>query len=172
MDEELSNEALMVAYQKGDLKAFEVLYRRHSGRVYGFLVGKLKGVGMADDVFQATFLKLHQSRASYEASYPFLPWLFTICRNTMIDSLRKNKRSIEELNPVAIEKAQAPAGENTEDWSAIPSLSTLPENQRQALELRYSEELSFVEIAQKLKTSPVNVRQLISRAVKKLRANA
>lgn len=41
-----------------------------------------------------------------------------------------------------------------------------------ALEMRYTEDLDFDEIAKKLQTSPANIRQLISRAIRKLRTNA
>ncbi|MGK5085416.1 RNA polymerase sigma factor [Bdellovibrionota bacterium FG-1] len=162
-----SSEALMTAYQQGDEAAFAALYQRHSRKVYGFLVKKLRDQAMADDVFQATFLKLHQSRASYDPAFGFLPWLFTICRNTLIDAVRKKQRTQEDADPVAIENAQERV---QEEGHILPDLAVLSVTQRQAIELRYSEDLSFEKIAEKLSTSPVNVRQLISRAVKKLRS--
>ena len=166
---EPSDETLMSAYRQGQSDAFEILYRRHSGKVYGFLMNKLKDREMADDVFQATFLKLHHSRAAYGPTLPFLPWLFTICRNTMIDSLRKKKRTLEDFNQDAIDNAPSPKPDVSE--AVLPDLASLSSHQREALELRYSHDLSFLEIAQRLNTSSVNVRQLISRAVKKLRSN-
>ena len=55
----------MQAYQNGIDGAFDLLFKRHSSRVYGFLMNHLKNRAQADDVFQATFLKLHQARRHY-----------------------------------------------------------------------------------------------------------
>jgi DNA-directed RNA polymerase specialized sigma subunit len=49
------------------------------------------------------------------------------------------------------------------------SLEVLPQFQKEAIELRYQKDLSFSEIAKHLETSPSNVRQLISRGIKKLK---
>lgn len=157
-----------MAYQAGHEGAFRSLYDRYSSKVYGFLSAKLRDRALADDVFQAAFLKLHQNRDKYDSNFPFAPWLFTVCRSAMLDTLRSRSRTArtEELNPVAMENAvAAPAPEAV----ALPDLGSLPANHREALELRYVQELSFDEIANRLETSPQNSRQLVSRAVKKLR---
>lgn len=167
--DEKSDEMLMQIYQQGDESAFEVLYKRHSGRVYAYLQSKLKDRRVTDDLFQASFLKLHQSRSNYDPTLPFIPWLFTVCRSAMIDGLRERKRIQEDLDPVAIERAAAemPAPETA--FSSLPDLNSLPAHQREAIELRYRDDLSFEEIAKRLETSPSNVRQLISRAVRKIK---
>ena len=164
--ENLTDEKLMISYQEGSEKAFEVLYERHSKKVYGYLKNRLKDPSFADDVFQATFLKLHHYRLKYDPSFPFLPWLFTVCKNVMLDHIRKKGRIQEELNPLALEQAETPKPNET---VTVPDLSALPVKQQKAIQLRYMQELSFEEIAKRLETSPPNVRQLISRAMKQLR---
>ncbi len=161
-----TDEELMRGYQQCDEGAFEVLYRRHSGKVYGFLKKKLKDGAVIDDVFQATFMKLHHARSHYDPSFPFLPWLFTVCRSVLVDSIRKRERISEDLNEVAIENAVANEVVAPEP---LPDLSTLPASQRQAIALRYGDDLSFEEIANRLETSPANVRQLISRGIRRLK---
>lgn len=163
-----TDEELMVAYQTGFEEAFHILYKRHSSKVYGFLTAKLRDRSLADDAFQATFMKLHQSREKYDSALPFAPWLFTVCRSAMLDTLRVRQKStrLEDLNPVALENA---AMESPVETPALPDLKMLPASQRQALELRYIHDLSFDEIAARLETSSENSRQLVSRAVKKLR---
>lgn len=166
--EGLSDEELMEAYQQGDDAAFAALYRRHAEKIYGFLMNRLRDRPFADDVFQAVFMKLHATRAHYDPAFPFLPWLFTVCKSVMIDAIRKKKRIREEANEEAIEQAAAsePRGE-----SELPDFGQLPEAQRHAVELRYGHDLSFEEISKRLETSPANARQLISRALKRLRVN-
>lgn len=158
----------MRAYQRGDDQAFQALYKRHSGRIYGYLRVKLGGDrAMVDDLFQATFLKFHKTRSLYDRAFPFVPWLFTVCRSVLVDGWRDKKRTIEEADPDAV--AKAVASEPIIEGGSLPDLSTLPTEQRRAIELRYGQDLSFEEIAKKLDTSPGNVRQLVSRAIRRLR---
>ncbi len=163
------DEELMVYYQEGNEKAFEILYGRHSQKIYGYLKNHLRNPSFADDVFQATFLKLHSSRLRYDPAFPFLPWLFTICKSVMIDQIRKKERTKEDHNSIALELAQAEAPAMA---VSLPSLLELPEIQQQAITLRYQQDLSFEEIAKKLETSPSNARQLLSRAIQKLKKSA
>jgi RNA polymerase sigma factor (sigma-70 family) len=161
-----TDEELMIAYQKGESAAFDILYKRHSGRVYGFLKLRLRDRAQVDDVFQGTFLKLHDHRAQYNDSLPFTPWLFTICRSVLVDAVRKNATIREDHESIDIETVPAQSPESALE---LPDLTLLSADQRRAIELRYRQELSFEEIAKKLETSPTNARQLISRAVTKLR---
>ncbi|MGZ3694961.1 MAG: RNA polymerase sigma factor [Bdellovibrionota bacterium] len=161
----LSDEELMGAYQIGDEQAFSVLYQRHSGRVYGFLKSKFREEAAAKDVLQATFLKLHRTRAKYDAKFLFVPWLFTICRNEMLDAFKKNNQRQETLMAETPEPALTPEAETTEI-----SLTSLPAAQREAIELRFEQDLSFEQIAEHLATSPSNARQIVSRAVRSLRS--
>ncbi len=175
--ENQSDETLMTAYQQGNEKAFALLYGRHSAKVYGFLHKRLQDRTMIDEVFQETFLKLHGARARFDNAYPFLPWLFTICRTTMIDHIRGLKYERVHKLDWGIDSAQklenipSPSKTDSDDeMPALPDLSILSAAQQQTMELRYKEELSFEEIALRLKTSPGNVRQLVSRAIKKLKS--
>lgn len=163
-----TDEELMLAYQDGREEAFQLLYQRHNRKIYGFLFGKLRNTQLVDEAFQMTFLKLHQARHHYDSSLPFSPWLFTLCRNAMIDLLRSQNRTNrkEELNPIAIENAVA---EPSKEVSFIPGLESLPDKHREAVELRYLEELPFEEIAKRLEISPLNARQVVSRAVRSLK---
>ena len=89
----LSDEELMSRYKFGEYPAFEELYRRHSGRVYGFILKRVKSRERAEELFQESFLRLHRNRSRYNDSLPFLPWLFTIARSAMIDGVRVDARS-------------------------------------------------------------------------------
>lgn len=161
---EKSDEELMVAYQLGEAEAFEELYSRHAPKVLGFLRKKLNNDAQARDVFQATFLKLHKSRERYDTGFPFVPWLFTICRSELLDAMKKAHVKHEALVEAVPETAAFKEEERRE-----VDLGALPQVQRQALEYRYSQEFSFQEIAERLETSPANARQLVSRAIRTLR---
>ena len=162
---EKTDEELMVAYQLGEVEAFEVLYSRHAPRVLGFLRKKVKSEAFARDIFQATFFKLHKCRARYDAAYPFVPWLFTICRSELLDALKKPHLQQETL------MAETPESKPQVFEPSTPEidLTELPVSQKTAVELRYESNFSFEEIAAQLDTSPANARQLVSRAIQFLR---
>ena len=160
----LSDEELMVRYQNGEEAAFQEIYRRYSGKVLGYLKGKLPP-GQADDCFQASFLKLHQSRHRFDASYPFKPWLFVVVRNILFDHYRAHSMKFEEFTEEHAGSCTSEAPANAREID----LTKLSEEQRKAIELRYNEELSFSEIAARLNTSPANARQIVSGGIRKLR---
>lgn len=163
--EDLSDEELMRLYQDANEEAFNTLYRRHSDRVYGFLRSRLSSPQAANDVFQASFLKLHRSRDQYDPSFPFAPWLFTVVRTSLLDWHKK--QAIAGPVMAADENMARPAQD--EPLPAV-DLSSLSPTQRSVVELRYVDELSFEEIAKRLEVSPTNARQILSRSLKSLRA--
>lgn len=163
-----TDEELMSLYQAGDYTAFEVLYRRHAGRVYEYLRKKVSSPDVAADLAQETFEKLHKSRSSYSAQYPFLPWLFTISRNTLVDHFKRAETRLTVPTP-DIETHFANEGLASESLDIAPALATLPVNQRQAIEFRYLRDWSFKQIADHMDTSEDNARKLISRGMQKVR---
>jgi DNA-directed RNA polymerase specialized sigma24 family protein len=156
----LTDEELMNAYQEGDMGAFETLYQRHSGRLFGFLVRRTGNRSAAGDLFQTTFLKLHRYRRRYDPKFPFLPWLFTIAQRVLVDHYRKTGM---ERREIPAEPAETGSG------AELPSLEALNPLQREAIHLRFDEDQPFDEIARRLGTSAGNVRQIVSRAIRKLR---
>ncbi len=159
----------MAAYAQGSEEALHLLYSRHSGKILGYLKSKLKSEQLALDVFQETFLKIHRSRYLYKQNLPALPWIFTIAHSVMLDGLRKAARKKEIFN-LNLDSFPDPKGSlGSLAGSQSPNLALLPESQRTALELRYSGEKSFQEIALALETTPSNARQIVSRALNRLR---
>ncbi len=161
----------MVAYAEGDMEAFQTLYDRHKNRVFGFLMAKLKDRSEAEDVFQAVFTKLHIARQKYRQGIPFLPWLFTIARNVLIDHARKKGTCMKHITASGedVESYADPRSGTSFIGVAIAEFSNLTETQRQALELRFNEGLTFKEISVQMQTTADNARQIISRALRKLR---
>jgi RNA polymerase sigma-70 factor (ECF subfamily) len=167
-----TDEELMIAYQQGNSAAFDVLYQRYSARVYAYIKARSFSGSEAGDLFQAVFLKLHQSRRLYRSEHLFAPWLFTICRNAIIDQARRKDPLKENAGEELLAHIAAPAPQPEPavlGQELASGLAGLSASQRQALEMRYLSESSFEEIAARLNTSQANVRQLVSRALKKLK---
>ncbi len=173
MAEATSDEILMAAYQAGSQPAFDVLYQRHAGSVYGFLVRRLGDAALAADLYQETFLRVHRARRSYDPKRPFRAWLFSIVHNLLNDALRKQQRAphleadAEAVNEHTPERVAA-ARESGRALSR--GLSALPPDEATVLVLARLEGLSYDEIGAVVGRSPAAVKQLAYRALKRLRA--
>src|SRR4051812_5099585 len=89
---ERSDEELLIDFAKGEIEAFEALYRRLSPKVYGYLRSRLQNAEDVDDIFQKVFAKLHSSRASYGSKYPVLQWVFVMTKSALLDHVKSSKR--------------------------------------------------------------------------------
>jgi len=71
----------MVAYQRGELAAFERLYAGLAPPLRQYLRALTFDAATAEDLLQETFLQLHRSRRTYRPPRPVRPWAFSIARN-------------------------------------------------------------------------------------------
>ncbi len=171
-----SDEELMSAYITGDEAAFAVIYDRYSGKIYSFLQKKLKAREETDEVFQKVFLKFHSTRKNYNSSYPLLQWLYVVARTSLLDHFRSLNRQIKtdempiDLNLLELsqESHQGTLSEERE----VEILNSLSAHQRQIVEMRFIDDLTYEEISEALNKSQDSIRQTISRAFKKIRGES
>jgi RNA polymerase sigma-70 factor (ECF subfamily) len=134
----------------------------------------LRTADEAEDATQHVFLSVLEALPKYERrTQPFRAWLFRIARNHAVDRLRERGRlDIEE--PARLDLLAEPRGEDprTLDWLSdhdmLVFIERLPLTQRQVLVLRFMLDLSTAEIADVLDRSQASVRQLQSRALRRL----
>lgn len=157
----------MQSYQNGHTAAFDVLFERHSSRVFGFLSKRLIKKKEAEDLLQEVFFKLHRSKHLYNSTLPFLPWLFSITRSVLLDFAKK-KNLEDPVENAEFDKVAA-TGPSVIEQDLEGMVAALPQAQSEALGLRVYDEKTFEEIAERLSTSPENARQLVSRGIKKIR---
>ena len=157
----LTDEQLVSAYAAGDNNAFDQLLKRHKARLFNFILSMVKDSDVADDIFQETFVKaivtIRQGR--YNDQGKFIAWIYRIARNLIIDSYRQdkveNQLSTDDENGVnLLNRSEFSEGtvEDTligmqieEDLRAL--VTELPESQRQVVDMRFYQNLSFKEIA-------------------------
>jgi RNA polymerase sigma-70 factor, ECF subfamily len=158
---------------------FEALYRRYLARVYSYAYYELGDHHAAEDATEATFvsaltnLDRFEERArpsDGEGASTFRVWLFQIARNEVAGERRRARRRPTEpigetvvVDPVDIEGAAVRRDEARAAWQA---LGRLPGERRQAMVMRFVDELSTAEIAGVLGRSEGSVRVLIHRALK------
>jgi len=86
------DETLLAKYREGDRKSFAQLVERYQRELFHFLVRFLGDRAAAEDIFQETFLQVHQSADQFDLTRRFRPWLFTIAANKARDLMRSNAR--------------------------------------------------------------------------------
>jgi RNA polymerase sigma-70 factor (ECF subfamily) len=167
---------VMQAFCNGDESAFDVLFRRWSGRVLRFLERMIREPAVAEELLQETFLRVHRAREKWEPSARFSTWLFTIASNLALNELRRPfRRSVHESTDADREGtplelvADAPAVDEVAHARRLGgeverALASLPARQRAALLLAAVEGLSYAEVAASLETSPQSVKALVHRA--------
>src|SRR5947209_1155546 len=90
-DEGESDEILIARYARGDLQAFDALYRRHEMRVWRYLQRNLRNRATAEEVLQDVWFAVARDATRFQPSSRFTSWLFTIAHNRMIDSIRGSR---------------------------------------------------------------------------------
>ena len=156
----LTDEQLVNMYMSNVNEAFDILLDRYKNRLYSYILYSIKNTDLADDLFQETFVKaiVNIQNGKYVNSGKFYPWLTRIAHNLIIDQYRAEKSentiSNEDAETDLFESAQLYEAsieneiiseQNLEDIRNL--VNFLPDNQREVVEMRYYQDLSFKEIS-------------------------
>lgn len=166
---------LLKKAQSGDTRAFETLYTEFFTPVYRYLYKRVRNKDDAMDLAQTVFVKLATTTAVYEAGDSgLLSYLFTVARNTLIDFSRKESHGIiydDELlgDNDTLERSDQSMEVHEQRDLVTRALQELDEPTREIMELRFVDGMKSHEIAQVIGKSEESVRQIQSRALKKLR---
>jgi RNA polymerase sigma-70 factor, ECF subfamily len=91
MIDDQADEDLMVLYQKGEVRAFEILLVRHRKPLYNFILRYLGDKETAEDLLQEAFMRVIKGAEAYKRQAKFTTWLYTIARNLCVDQTRRRK---------------------------------------------------------------------------------
>ena len=170
----VSSEDLMERYVDGDANAFNELYARHAGPLFGYLLKLTRQREQAEDLVQITFTKLHRARASYLKGAPLNPWLFAIARRSFYDEVRSQRSRREALSRDGVlpEAAATGARSKIELPHALDrALARLPAAYREAILLTKFFGYSGDEAAEKLGTTRGAIKVRVHRGNEVLRAS-
>jgi len=127
------DEQLLDDYRHGNNTAFAQLVSRYERELYHFLVRFLGNRASAEDVFQETFLQVHQSAEQFDPQRRFRPWLFTIAANKARDLIRSQAR--RPTNPLSA--SISPSDEESGEFiDLMKSAAELPSEPMEKLELQ------------------------------------
>lgn len=99
VENEETDEALVIRAQAGDTSAYDALVTRHRGRIYAMIRQMIKNEADAWDLSQESFIKAWKALPRFEAKARFTTWLYRIAHNTVYDWVRRKRpESGGELN--------------------------------------------------------------------------
>ena len=153
----------------GDQHAFEYLFTRYHEALTRLFEQRLGDKAMASDLLQETFIKVYLHLDKYSSNYTFGQWIYAIARNTLVDHLRRKVDDISIDEKFRAPQATTPTPEesviiNQSRNHFYTALEELSEEYRQIIEMRFLEEYSYEEMAEKL-GKPINtIKTQIRRA--------
>jgi len=168
-----SVDALIQRCLKGDQLAWEAIVRQYRRKVFNVAYKFVGRHDEAEDLTQDIFLKIFKSLKTFDSRANFQTWLISVSRNLCIDhyrSVRKERETIDrdvdasELMPVSKTQGQMAMMEQRDRVELLrEAMSTLPTTLRTAVLMRDIQELSYHEIAEKLRLPEGTVKSRINR---------
>lgn len=162
-------DARMEQFVRGDLAAFESLFREYQGQVYGSIMRLLRDRGAAEDLTVETFWRIWNARARFDPTGNFRAWARRIATNLAIDRLKlKAHKTVTLIEPPA-PAAKDPAIQAERRRSIARAFRELPPKLQVAATLALIEEQNYADIAEALGISVGGVKSRVFRAVRILR---
>jgi RNA polymerase sigma-70 factor, ECF subfamily len=169
--------ALVDRVRRGDLGAFEELYRAHAGRLYSVACRMLGNQTDAEDLLQDIFLTAHRKLDSFRGESALGTWLYRLATNLCLDHLRSRAARTNQLTdalddePAVLEAGGRGLGDRTVMKMDLErALAQLPDGCRAAFVLHDVEGLEHKQISEMLGVSEGTSKSQVFKARTKLRA--
>jgi len=167
--EDLSDEALFALFKEKDEVAFSVLYKRYARRVYSYCARVEQTREAAEDLFQAIMLTVFEKRTLFIGG-SFEAWLFTIVHNYGLRTGRARQRAERSVDIETLSLSSVGSDESDVIMAGAlaSAIAQLPEDYREAFQLKYIDGYPYDEIASILQITPSLARMRVFRARKVL----
>lgn len=156
--------------RRGDVDAFEDLYRDHVGRIYAVSLRMVADPSLAEELTQEAFIRAWRKLASFRGTSAFGTWLHRLAVNVVLDALRSRRRWRERFSEeLPAEPPAAPARDTNNALDLERSIALLPPRARTVFVLHDIEGYKHREIAQLLELSVGACKAHLHRARRRLR---
>ncbi|ASV31241.1 RNA polymerase sigma factor [Maribacter cobaltidurans] len=168
---------IIIRAKEGNQIAFSRLLDRFWNDVYGFQLKRTENENDAEDITIQTFSKAFDKINTYDDRFSFKTWLITISKNIHIDLVRKRKKNLldSQRNEDAIKGVYDDALSMEDQLiqeqnlaNLLRDIKSLKPHYQEVINLRYFNELSYADIAEKLNEPINNIKVKILRAKKLL----
>ncbi|WP_040210166.1 RNA polymerase sigma factor [Clostridium polynesiense] len=149
----------------GNIDSFNILVNKYELMVLKYVYSFLKDKEASEDITQEVFITVYNKLYTYNSRYKFSNWIIQIAKNKCIDYVRKYRRVYEaNLEDVHELKSKAPQPEEQAEFNEtrrmiLSFLDTLGETDRQILLLRYTQEITFLDISEIMDISESAVKR-------------
>lgn len=163
--------------RKGDVEAFDLVYKKYAQKLYAFSLKYLKSVEETEELVQSVFLKVWENQQNLKTETSFKSYLFTIAYNEICNLYRRRKYQQKFISRTTTENQKTfEVTEDQIDYKFVLQqvemiLARLPEKQKIIFIKSRIEGKSTKEIASEHGLSPGTVDNYISEALKFIRAN-
>jgi RNA polymerase sigma-70 factor (ECF subfamily) len=143
----LSEKECIELVQRGNKDAYQAIVKRYMRMTYYIVLSFVHNHQDALDLSQDSFVKAFRKIKMFDPQKPFFPWFYKLTKNLCLDHLKKRNRHrevpLEDAHILDSEK------EDREMKQAVwRGIEALPLEQREAVILRYFQQLSYKEIAE------------------------
>src|SRR5215469_2909300 len=160
-------------FTRGDIQAFEALFREYQGEIYGWIIRIVHDPGVSEDLTIETLWRIYRARARFDPCRSFGAWARRIATNVALEHLsrRRPEKSLDDTAPIRAPVTGTPDPAVTADVSAkvLAALDELPAKLRITVRLAMIEERPYAEIADALGLSTNGVKTRVFRAIRLLR---
>lgn len=175
-----TDEDLILAFQNGDVSAFEEIVRRYRDPLFNFVVRLLGDSFFSEDIVQETFLRVYRNRHRYHQVAKFSTWIYTIASNLAKTELRRRKvRNFFSISSKGEDEKDYDLVDNSIDIERdvdgvlkgeiiLKEIHALPFHFREAVLLRDVQDLSYEEISQILNVPLGTVKSRVNRGRSRL----
>jgi RNA polymerase sigma-70 factor (ECF subfamily) len=166
---ELTDEELALRARTEPRAAFEVLFERHRGPLYNFLIRQGADDARVDDLFQMAFLKAFRAIPTFREEARFKTWLYTIAINVLNDDRRALQRrgaTSEIREGMLVAEPQAGGSEELDRVQA--ALGQVAPNHRQLFTLVRFQGLTIAEAAKSVGMTPAAAKVTLFRTTKRI----
>jgi len=165
---DLTDKELLAKVKVNDTTAFSVLVDRYKVRLFNLIYRMLSNREEAEDILQETFLRVFREKESYDPTYAFSTWIYTIALNLCRNELKRKKRFkffgidlVKNDRRYAIEEME---NKNCLSSTLEKAIASLPTKYRSVFLLREINQLSYEEMSQSLDIPLGTVKSRVNRA--------
>jgi RNA polymerase sigma-70 factor (ECF subfamily) len=162
---------LVLRHQRGDVEAFDELYRRYHARLVTFCVRRVGDRHTAEEIAQDAFVKALRAMPTFAGERRFYPWMTVIAHRLCIDHHRRSSRvePTADVDAGTVEPDHDALFASVDREHLASALERLAPRHREILELREQRGWSYQAIADHLDVPMTTVEALLHRARKALR---
>ncbi|MCU0598248.1 MAG: RNA polymerase sigma factor [Desulfobacterales bacterium] len=175
----------MMAFARGDEKAFRELFAKHQKNIINFCYRFCCNRQVAEELAQEVFVRVYRAAERYRPDARFSTWLYRIAVNVCLNETRKRNFQVKiESIDQPVQLGHSEINRDIEDQESLSpqdvidagerermiqqAMSALPEKQRAALLLRVFNEFSYQQISRQMEISEANVKSLIHKGRQRL----